>query len=381
MNSNNYFKFINDSKLIISENSRDKLENTNCLSAIVESSLSQDEKERLKSLLSRSLENLDYNLTKFEKKYCSTGLKIYWAEDYKDIFKELRSLISFNKIKTAYYSSSYIYEEIGLADFLKKEKVKYTDNDAILQFVDVYKLISNTGNMLIMDKNYTKYKQVNSGKINIFIVGIEQIIESLSDADLYIKENVALSGKDYDSGFFYRPSRTGRDYLFIVDNGRTNLLSFEKQRLVLTCLHCGLCKKVCPVYELVGNKPFNNVFSGPIASVSLPFLENLKSYKHVSYACTLCGNCQKKCPIDIPIKDLILENRKYFRVTGNVDKSDNKRYSKYKNIVQSRDKMNKSRFFRKKRLKKFLSKSLRNSVLLPKLEKKSFNVQYVKKRK
>ena len=231
-------------------------------------------------------------------------------------------------------------------------------------------------NSRMLELNGWKIPRAQSS-INIFIIGVEQLISSLADVEAYYNTQLAISQKGYNGYILYHPIKKDKDYLFIVDNGRSNMLNMQRQRVALNCLHCGRCAKVCPIYSVIGSEPYNNVFTGPIGNVVLPFFEDVDSYKHVSYACLLCGNCEKVCPVSIPIKDLIIENRTYFRKTKGIDIPMNSNYLAYKKFVTSRKKMNKSKILRNMLLNKILSKAFRKKRKMPPLEKKSFNKQYI----
>ena len=124
MSDSAYFKFLQDSKSIIDGNKNKTVDaslvdNTNDCKI-----LDTNKKKYLAFVLQKSLEELDENLLKFENKYCRKGLKINWAVDYDDLLSELHSIMSKRKVKTAYYTKHYLYEEVGLEDFLKKQKIK-----------------------------------------------------------------------------------------------------------------------------------------------------------------------------------------------------------------------------------------------------------------
>ncbi len=376
MSDSAYFKFLQDSKSIIDGNKNKTVDaslvdNTNDCKI-----LDTNKKKYLGFVLQKSLEELDENLLKFENKYCRKGLKINWAVDYDDLLSELHSIMSKRKVKTAYYTKHYLYEEVGLEDFLKKQKIKYSES-ADVNFIEAQTLIADTGNLFILDNDMSNFKRLNNGSINIFIIGVEQLISSLADVEAYYNTQLAISQKGYNGYILYHPIKKDKDYLFIVDNGRSNMLNMQRQRVALNCLHCGRCAKVCPIYSVIGSEPYNNVFTGPIGNVVLPFFEDVDSYKHVSYACLLCGNCEKVCPVSIPIKDLIIENRTYFRKTKGIDIPMNSNYLAYKKFVTSRKKMNKSKILRNILLNKILSKAFRKKRKMPPLEKKSFNKQYI----
>jgi L-lactate dehydrogenase complex protein LldF len=98
-------------------------------------------------------------------------------------------------------------------------------------------------------------------------------------------------------------------YVILLDNGRTNILSDSKVREALYCIRCGACLNACPVYKNIGGHSYEATYSGPIGSVITPHLKNMKEYKHLSYASSLCGRCTEVCPVKINLHELLLENR------------------------------------------------------------------------
>jgi L-lactate dehydrogenase complex protein LldF len=65
----------------------------------------------------------------------------------------------------------------------------------------------------------------------------------------------------------------------------------------------------CPVYKNIGGHAYGATYSGPIGSVITPHLQGMKSYKHLSFASSLCGNCTEVCAVKINLHELLLENR------------------------------------------------------------------------
>lgn len=98
-------------------------------------------------------------------------------------------------------------------------------------------------------------------------------------------------------------------YVIFLDNGRTKLLSTERQWVALTCIRCGACLNACPVYRNIGGYTYGTTYSGPIGSVISPYLINMERYKHLSFASSLCGKCTEVCPVNIPLHELLLVNR------------------------------------------------------------------------
>jgi L-lactate dehydrogenase complex protein LldF len=63
------------------------------------------------------------------------------------------------------------------------------------------------------------------------------------------------------------------------------------------------------VYKNIGGHAYEATYSGPIGSVITPHLKDLKEWKHLSYASSLCGNCTEVCAVKINLHELLLENR------------------------------------------------------------------------
>ncbi len=95
-------------------------------------------------------------------------------------------------------------------------------------------------------------------------------------------------------------------YVILLDNQRTNLLKQEEQRVALSCIRCGACLNACPVYRNIGGYTYDAVYSGPIGAVITPFLKDFESYKHLSFASSLCGKCTEVCPVKIPCMSFYL---------------------------------------------------------------------------
>ena len=163
-------------------------------------------------------------------------------------------------------------------------------------------------------------------------------------------------------------------YLVLIDNKRTEVMKQVKQREIFNCIHCGACTSICPVYKLIGGKPYGGAYVGPVGSVVNPFMMDFYFAAHQSYACTLCKRCTEVCPMNIPIHELILQNRKEtvhreFYVT--LDKSQIKQLRK---MMIKRIAMDSwlSNIMLKMKYKKLFG----TQKIFPDLSKRSFNVRY-----
>ena len=129
-------------------------------------------------------------------------------------------------------------------------------------------------------------------------------------------------------------------YVVLLDNGRTNILSNPKQRESLYCIRCGACLNACPVYKNIGGHAYGTTYSGPIGSVITPNLQELESFKHLSYASSLCGNCTEVCSVKINLHELLLDNRYESVKEGKTDLTERMAWKAWKIASMHRKLMN-----------------------------------------
>ncbi len=88
--------------------------------------------------------------------------------------------------------------------------------------------------------------------------------------------------------------------VILLDNGRTDLLR-SRYRELFTCIGCRACATRCPTYP---------EFRGPRGWSPKDYLWSHLCGDNPSLdLCTLCGNCEVDCPVDIPLPTLIAQRR------------------------------------------------------------------------
>lgn len=328
----------------------------------------------------KMMENLDKVLPEFEANFQKRGGKVIWANDAAEANREVLNILKRVNAKTIVKSKSMVTEEIHLNEFLESNNIESIETDLgeyIVQLLgqrpyhivtpamhlskeDIAKLfherfgtppdatpeqltlkarellrekylqadvgitggnflIADTGSVAVSENEGNARLTTSFPKIHIAIVGIEKIIPSIADLDLFwpmlaghgtgqnlTVYNTILSGPR-------QPNETdGPDemYVILLDNGRTNLLAQKDQRQGLYCIRCGACLNACPVYKNIGGHTYNTPYSGPIGSIITPHLQGMKEFKHLSYASSLCGKCTEVCPVKIDIHKMLLLNRR-----------------------------------------------------------------------
>jgi len=192
-------------------------------------------------------------------------------------------------------------------------------------------LISDIGGIAITENEGNARLSCAFPKTHIVVVGIEKMIPSIADLGLFWPLLSTFgTGQQmtvYNS-IVTGPRQSNETdgpeemYVILLDNGRTNILNNPKQRESLYCIRCGACLNACPIYKNIGGHTYDATYSGPIGSVITPHLQNMKSYKHLSYASSLCGNCTEVCAVKINLHELLLENRHESVEQGNAEISE-----------------------------------------------------------
>ncbi len=401
-------------------------------------------KTRAAFLKQKAIDNLEKYLIEFEGNFTRRGGKVIWAQDAEEAVKESLQIMQRVNTKTVVKAKSMVTEEVDFNHALEEKGIESIETDLgeyIVQLrneppyhivtpamhlskEDVAKTFEekkNTppnlspeqvtdfvrkelrnryskaevgvsgGNFLIADLGAVAVTE-NEGngllsaafpKIQIAIVGIEKMIPSLLDLDLFwpllsthgTGQNLTVYNTIYTG-----PKQAGETdgpeemYIILLDNGRTKLLAETEQRRALSCIRCGACLNACPVYQTIGGHAYGTTYSGPIGSIITPHFQGMQEFKHLSYASTLCGKCTEVCPVKIDIHKLLLLNRKLSVDTGLSPKTENWIWLFWKKAMLKRNKMDKGGAKIKNfMLKQFFKKQWGERRDLPEVAPKSFN--------
>lgn len=333
---------------------------------------------RLYNARMRAIDSLDDELNRFEMQFSNKHNSVYWANDFNDVFEGLKKIFKSEKTKSVRLpniNSSTIFRELGIKYFLSDQKIELRE-EADIQFFVVDMMFSDNGSMLMLNQTNTTLSKLSNSRTNVMFTTIDSIVGSSEWAEVIQQLTSYGKGCGMQDMIVFKGSPNCQNYLFIIDNQRTNILSKKNIRKVMTCIDCGKCKDVCPVYQTIGDEPYNNVFTGPVAHITLPFLETFESYMHLPYACTLCGACESVCPISLPIRDMIIDIRQSFLSDGVIDKKDRRKQNILQKILSNRSKMNSSKFIRGQHLSSLLSSDIKKSRVIPPLSQETFNKLY-----
>jgi L-lactate dehydrogenase complex protein LldF len=410
----------------------------------------ENSKRKAHTIKWKVMENLDKLLPEFESNFQRRGGKVIWANDAAEANNEILAILKKANAKTVIKSKSMVTEEIHLNEFLEQNNVNTVESDLgeyIVQLLgqkpyhivtpamhlskeDIAKLFNEKfgtpidaspeqltlkarellrekyttadvgitgGNFLIADSGSVALTE-NEGnarltttfpKIHIAIVGIEKIIPSVADLDLFWPL-LATHGTGQNLTVYNTilggPRQTNETdgpeemYVILLDNGRTNLLAQKDQRQGLYCIRCGACLNACPVYKNIGGHTYDTTYSGPIGSIITPHMAGMKEFKHLSYASSLCGKCSEVCPVKIDIHKMLLLNRRDSVAEGLNPGLEKAGWKGWRIGMSKRKTMDLlSGAWKNTLLKMFFKKSWGKHRALPEVSKESFSKQWTKK--
>ncbi len=179
-------------------------------------------------------------------------------------------------------------------------------------------IVADIGGIAITENEGNARLSCAFPKTHIVLVGIEKVIPTLQDLSLFwpLLSTFGTGQKITVYNTIVTGPRQANEtdgpddmYVILLDNGRTNLLANPVAREALYCIRCGACLNACPIYKNIGGHAYETTYSGPIGSVITPHLSGMKTFKHLSYASSLCGNCTEVCAVKINLHELLLSNR------------------------------------------------------------------------
>jgi len=407
----------------------------------------ENSKRKAHTIKWKVMENLDKLLPEFESNFQRKGGKVIWANDVEEAQNTILEIIKKAGAKTVIKSKSMATEEIHLNEFLEKNHIEALESDLgeyIVQLLgqkpyhivtpamhlskeDIAKLFNEKfgtavdstpeqltmkarellrekytsydigitgGNFLIADSGSIALTE-NEGntrltttfpKIHIAVVGIEKIIPTMNDLDLFwpILSSHGTGQNLTVYNTILGGPRQGNEsdgpeemYVILLDNGRTNLLAQKEQRQALYCIRCGACLNACPIYKNIGGHTYETTYSGPIGSIITPHMEGMKEFKHLSFASSLCGKCSEVCPVKIDIHKMLLLNRRDSVEQGLSPYAERIGWIGWKTGMMKRKMMDMfGGKFKNLLLRTFFKKSWGKHRELPKVAEKSFSEQW-----
>ncbi len=176
-------------------------------------------------------------------------------------------------------------------------------------------VVSNEGNVRLV---------TSLPPVHIALLTTEKFVETLEQAASLIKALViASSGSKMTAyvSFITGISRTTdiekelvrgvhgpqELHIIILDNGRLEASKDNDLDEILSCLKCGGCLLVCPVFQSLGGHVYGGpVYPGGIGLLITALTHSLKASSDGWDFCADCKKCEEFCPVGIPTGEIIL---------------------------------------------------------------------------
>jgi L-lactate dehydrogenase complex protein LldF len=327
-----------------------------------------------------AIENLHAHLEEFETRFTLNGGRVIWAENTQQALDEILNICKKAQAKSIVKSKSIVTEEIHLNQFLTQHNIEILETDlgeyiqqldgeapyhivspslhkskedvaqlfheklgvpagltpeeltlvarnilrekyrsAEIGITGINFILADIGGIAITENEGNAWLSASSPKIHIAITGIEKMLPSVHDLNLFWPL-LATHGSGqrttvYNSIYTGPKTQDEADgpeamYVILLDNRRSHILADTDARESLYCIRCGACLNVCPVYKNIGGHAYGTTYSGPIGAVISPYLNGAGAYNHLSFASSLCGACTEVCPVRINLHNLLLNNRR-----------------------------------------------------------------------
>lgn len=184
--------------------------------------------------------------------------------------------------------------------------------------------VAESGTLVIVSNEGNARLVTSLPPVHIALVTAEKFVETLEQAASLIKALViASSGSKLTAyvSFITGTSRTtdiekelvmgvhGPEelHIIILDNGRLEASKDEDLDIILSCLKCGGCMLVCPVFQSLGGHVYGGpVYPGGIGLLITALTHSVEESSEGWDFCADCKKCEEFCPVGIPTGDLIL---------------------------------------------------------------------------
>ncbi|MGH9138499.1 MAG: lactate utilization protein B, partial [Acidimicrobiales bacterium] len=175
--------------------------------------------------------------------------------------------------------------------------------------------VASTGSIVLVTNEGNGRLVTSLPRVHIAVVGVERMTADWPQAELLLSLLTRSATGQRLSSYVSVITRPGDDgpeelHVVIVDNGRADILGSDEHEM-LACIRCGACLNACPVYRQIGGHAYGWVYPGPMGAVLTPLLAaGHAGAADVPKASTLCGACMDACPVEIPLQDLLLVQRR-----------------------------------------------------------------------
>ena len=178
--------------------------------------------------------------------------------------------------------------------------------------------VADTGTVVLVTNEGNGRMVTTLPRVHVAVMGVEKVVPSMTDLAVFLAI-LAKSATGQKLSVYTTLVRGPRKpgelegpdefHLVLLDNGRIDQIA-GTLREALSCLRCGACLNVCPVYRSIGGHAYGYTYPGPIGILLTAMLDGPGSVKDLAHASSLCGACVDACPVRIDIPRMLIELRK-----------------------------------------------------------------------
>lgn len=183
--------------------------------------------------------------------------------------------------------------------------------------------VAESGTLVIISNEGNARLVTSLPPVHIALVTTEKFVETLEQAITLVKALIpASSGMKLTSyiSLITGPSRTTdiekelvmgvhgpqEVHIIILDNGRLKVGGNKDLNKILSCLKCGGCMLICPVFQAIGGHVYGGpVYPGGIGVLLTAITQSFNESSSLLDFCADCKKCEEFCPVGIPTGDLI----------------------------------------------------------------------------
>lgn len=292
-----------------------------------------------------------------------------------------KNLSEVNKLLNQKIKSSLDADEQELVSDIRSElRNKFFEADIGITGANF--LVADTGFVAITENEGNARLSFAFARTHVVLASIDKLIPTLNDLDLFFTLLAThASGQQLTSYNTITGPRNKEDVdspsefiVILLDNGRSNLLATQDQRQALSCIKCGACSSVCPVFKNFGGFPtFQTYGSGPIGQVVGALQQGLEEYKYLSNASTICGKCTGVCPVKIDLHNHLLRNRHEAVQQGFEKTGEKLAWFTWKKFMLNRKNLNRAASIKSFTFRQLYRTDWGEKREFPKIAEKSFN--------
>jgi L-lactate dehydrogenase complex protein LldF len=178
--------------------------------------------------------------------------------------------------------------------------------------------VADTGTIVLVTNEGNGRMVTSLPRVHVAVMGVEKIVPSMTDLMVFLailaKSATGQKLSVYTS-LVQGPRRAGElegpeeFHLVLLDGGRIAQIG-GPLREALSCLRCGACLNVCPVYRQIGGHAYGYTYPGPIGILLTAMMEGAPAVKDLAHASSLCGACVDACPVRIDIPRMLIDLRR-----------------------------------------------------------------------